>query len=255
MVSFTDLPLNDDLAEKIGGLKMDFAFQPIFKKSSMERVGYEALMRPLGCTPLQLIEEYSMIGGLHTLELATFFGASKAYCDRSLKGMVSINSFPSECFDREESKIFFQCFPDIAKEMFVEILEYTELNLDKWILKRDQIRANGIRISLDDFGSGNNNSMVAVNVFQPNGVKIDRSIITDIHKSKQKQERLLGLIDDFHKRNIHVLAEALRVRKSLISFLQRMWTICRGIIWECRNRIVVIKQFFGAAFLFDRKFL
>lgn len=214
MVSFTELPLNDDLAEKIGGLKVNFAFQPIFKRKTLERVGYEALMRPLGCTPLELIEEYRMKGGLHTLELATFFGASKAYCDRSLKGMVSINSFPSECFNREESKIFFRCFPDIAKVMFVEILEYTDLNLDKWLLKREQIRSNGIRISLDDFGSGNND-MMAVNVFQPNEVKIDRSIITDIHKSKQKQERLLQLIDIFHKSDISVLAEGIECKEEL----------------------------------------
>lgn len=113
-------------------------------------------MRPLGSTPLQLIKEYNMKNELHTLELATFFGASKAYYDRGLTGMISINSFPSECFNQDESKIFFQCFPNIAKEMFVEILEYTDLNLDKWILKREQIRANDIRISIDDFGSGNN---------------------------------------------------------------------------------------------------
>lgn len=202
------------MREKIGGLKLDFAFQPIFKKKTMEPVGYEALMRPLGCTPLQLIGEYRMKGGLHTLELATFFGACKAYYDRNLEGILSINSFPSECFTREESDIFFQCFPDVAKEMFVEILEYTDLDFDKWMLKREQIKSNGISIALDDFGSGNND-MMSVNVFQPNEVKIDRSIITDIHKSMKKQEFLLHLIDEFHKRNINVLAEGVECKEEL----------------------------------------
>lgn len=214
MVVFSDLQLNDTLAKTLGKLKIDFAFQPIFCNNSLKRVGYEALMRPLGSTPLQLIKEYNMKNELHTLELATFFGASKAYYDRGLTGMISINSFPSECFSQDESEIFFQCFPNIAKEMFVEILEYTDLNLDKWILKREQIRANDIRISIDDFGSGNND-MMAVNVFQPNEVKIDRSIIKEIHKHKENQERLFQLIETFHARNIHVLAEGIECKEEL----------------------------------------
>lgn len=214
MVLFSDLPLNDDLANTLGELKIGFAFQPIFKKKTMEIVGYEALMRPVGSTPIQLIKEYSMKGGLHTLELATFFGASKAYYDRGLTGMISINSFPAECFNEEESKNYFQCFPDIAKDMFVEILEYTDLNCEKWALKSEQIRANGIRISLDDFGTGNND-MVAVDVFRPNEIKIDRSIITDIHKTKEKQERFLQLIEEFHARGINVLAEGVEYKEEL----------------------------------------
>ena len=109
--------------------------------------------------------------GLHTLELATFLGACKAYYDRGLKGMVSINSFPSECFDEEESEAFFRCFPDVAKYMIVEILEYTDLDYDKWILKREQIRSHDIHIALDDYGSGTNCAM-AVNSFHDKGVRV-----------------------------------------------------------------------------------
>ncbi len=182
MVKYTDLPLNDALTEKLGELKIDFVFQSIFEKKSMEIVGHEALMRPLGSTPLQLIEEHRMKGGLHTLELATFLGASKKYYDRQMNGIISINSFPSECFNSEESEIFFKCFPDIAKHMLVEILEYTELNVDKWVLKREQIRSNNIRVAIDDFGSGKS-SMMAVDIFEPDEIKIDRSFVKGIHQS------------------------------------------------------------------------
>lgn len=214
MVIYNELPLGKSLSEKLGDLKIDFAFQPIFKKESMDIVGHEALMRPLNSTHLQLIQEYSLKGGLHTLELATFFGACKAYYDKNKKGMVSINSFPSECFNQEESEIFFQCFPDIAKKMFVEILEYTELDVEKWLLKKEQIRSNGIRISLDDYGTGNNN-LIAVSIFEPNEVKIDRSIISEIHQNKEKQEMFLNLLEGFHKRGVHVLAEGIECKEEL----------------------------------------
>lgn len=128
--------------------------------------------------------------------------------------MVSINSFPSECFDQEESKIFFECFPDIAQFMFVEILEYTDLNFDKWILKREQIHSNGIRISLDDYGSGNN-YMMAVNIFEPEVVKIDRATIAGIHRDRKKQEHFSELVTRFHTRDIHVLAEGIEEKEEL----------------------------------------
>lgn len=214
MVRFKELPLNEQMAKELGELKIDFAFQPIFDAKTMEMVGHEALMRPIDCTPLQLIELYRMKNGLHTLELATFLGASKAYYDRNLNGLLSVNSFPAECFNKEESAVFFQCFPHIAEKMYVEILEYTDLNFDKWVLKREQIRSNGIKISLDDYGSGNN-YMMAVNIFEPDEVKIDRSLIEEIHLDAKKQANLLKLVDRFHKRGIQVLAEGIESKEEL----------------------------------------
>ena len=214
MVQYCELPLDEVLAEKLEKLKIDFAFQPIFEKKSMKIVGHEALMRPLGRTPLELIEEHRIKGGLHTLELATFFGACKAYYDRDMQGILSINSFPAECFDREESKTFFRCFPDINKQMFVEILEYTDLNFEKWVLKREQIRTNGIRISLDDYGSGNN-YMMAVNIFEPDEIKIDRSLISGIHNSRKMQEHFVELVNKFHDRGAFVLAEGIECKEEL----------------------------------------
>lgn len=214
MVIYSDLPLSDAMAEKLEHLKINFAFQPVFERKSMKIAGYEALMRPLGSTPLQLIEKYRMEGGLHTLELATFLGACKAYYDRRLKGSLSINSFPSECFNKEESEIFFQCFPDIADHMVVEMLEYTDLNFEKWTLKREQIRSNGIKIAVDDYGAGKN-YMMAVNIFEPDEIKIDRSLIKDIHRSPEMQDYFVELVNRFHRRGICVLAEGIEIKEEL----------------------------------------
>lgn len=214
MVQFSELPLGDVVAKKLENLKIDFAFQPIFEKNSMKIIGHEALMRPRGCSPLELIEKYKIQGGLHTLELATFFGATKAYYDGGMEGIVSINSFPAECFSIEESKVFFDCFPDIAPYMHVEILEYTDLDFEKWVLKREQIRSNNIHISVDDYGAGNN-YMMAVNLFEPDEVKIDRSLISGIHKSQKMQDDFIALIEKLHDRNMDVMAEGIELKEEL----------------------------------------
>lgn len=40
---------------------------------------------------------------LHDLELLSFFGATMAYRQRNYDKMLSINSFPEDCFSHEEA--------------------------------------------------------------------------------------------------------------------------------------------------------
>lgn len=206
MIEFNELRLGDSLQELLREIKIDFAFQPILRAETLEVAGYEALMRPVGMSPLELIGAYRKKDNLHALELATFFGATKAFLDKELTGFVSVNSFPSECFTREESEIYFECFPNLAERIYVEILEYSDLKLDKWLLKREQIRSHGMKVSIDDYGTGNN-FMLSVNLFEPDVVKIDRKLVAGIHGDIARQDHFVSLVERFHKRGILALAE------------------------------------------------
>lgn len=206
MIEFNELRLGDSLQELLREIKIDFAFQPILRAETLEVAGYEALMRPVGMSPLELIGEYRKKDNLHALELATFFCATKAFLDKELAGFVSINSLPSECFSPEESEIYFRCFPNLSERLYVEILEYTDLNLDKWLLKREQIRSHGMKVSIDDYGTGNN-FMLSVNLFEPDVVKIDRKLVAGIHGDIARLDHFVSLVERFHKRGILALAE------------------------------------------------
>ncbi len=61
-------------------------------------------------------------------------------------------------------------------------------------------------IAIDDFGSGYSNDSSLV-FLSPNLVKIDISIVREIHKSLDKQNLLENLISYAKKRDIIVLAE------------------------------------------------
>lgn len=214
MVDFMSLPLGGRLWDLLSELNIDFAFQPIYRRETMAVAGYEALMRPMGATPVELIEEHRRRGSLHTLELATFIGATKTFLESRLPGFISVNSFPSECFTPEESGIYFRCFPNMAARFYVEILEYTDLDLDRWITKKGQIRSHDMKVALDDYGSGNN-FMMAVNIFDPDVIKIDRALIAGIQEDEDKQRHLDRLIDRFHRRGCEVLAEGIELREEL----------------------------------------
>lgn len=213
MINFSHLQLAQPTLNELAKLKIDFAFQPIYDLETEQIIAYEALMRPYGETPLELIDSYEAKHQLHTIELATFFGATMAYYERGYQEKLCVNSFPSEVFRPEESKVYFEYFPkNIEDRLIVEILEYPHFSPLSWHLKKMQIKKHGVEISLDDFGTGfNDYSSLAL--IDPNYVKIDRCMISDIDCNPKKQEVFQKIITMAHALNIKVLAEGVETKE------------------------------------------
>lgn len=214
MIDFRELPFHEDDLSELVKLDIDFVFQPIFDSVNLTLSGYEALMRPAGKTPLELIEEYSKMGKLFVIELATCFGATMAYKKRGYTEDLCINSFPSEYMNEGQSQLYHECFPDLVGKIVVEMVEYTELNKSKWREKKVDIEKHHTRVSLDDFTTGNNDS-TAVDYFKPEYVKLDRSIITDIQTVAEKQKEVARLVKIFHDKGIKVIAEGVETEAEM----------------------------------------
>ena len=58
MIDFSELPFNTDDLKELKELDINFVFQPIFDVKNLQVSAVEALMRPKGMTPLELIDEY-----------------------------------------------------------------------------------------------------------------------------------------------------------------------------------------------------
>lgn len=212
MLSFDSINVSEDIKSVLNKYNVEFVFQPIFSRTG-KVVGHEALMRPEGKNILDFIDEMKELGKLHELELLTFFGATLEYKQRKYDALLSINSFPSEAFTREEALEYSLCFRPIKEKLIVEILEYTEEKHWTWTAKREHIdNYKGIEVALDDFGTGNNDSR-AVDYYKPNMIKLDRSLISGIDTNPEKQSRLRELIDEMHKRVIVVLAEGIETKE------------------------------------------
>ncbi len=193
---------------------IDFAFQPIVKAEDLNLYGYEALMRPKGKTPLELIFEYEKSNKLFVIELATYFGATLAYKKRGYTEVLCINSLPSEVLNEGQTRLYYECFPGMEGKTVVEIVEYTNLNQDKWKKKKADIERHNMRISLDDFSTGHND-MTTLNYYAPHFAKLDRSLISNIHADKRKQRMVIDLVDVFHKKKIMVVAEGIETKEEL----------------------------------------
>lgn len=208
MIYYNHLNLTEDILEALDELNIDYVFQPIYKSDGKTIYAREALMRPEGKSVNELIKEFTDSNKLHVLEVATFFGAMQAYELRGYTEKISINSFPCESMTYQESKVFDDYFGDIKGKIIIEMLEYPHFSLENWIRKKDIILDKENILSLDDYGTGIND-MDRVIFMQPQMVKLDRSLISDIDKDIYKQANCKEIVETLHLMNKLIVAEGI----------------------------------------------
>ena len=206
MIYYDNLPLDNEILSALGELSINYVFQPIFEADGKTIFAREALMRPTQMTVTELIEDYTKLGLLHVLEVATFFGAMQEYQLRGYDCKLSINSFPSEAFTPEEAKVFNDFYGDCLGIGIVEILEYPYIDQKAVDAKNRACSCQDLMIAIDDYGTGIND-MSVVNMYETKIVKLDRHLISGIDHLPEKQENVKKTVIVLHSRDILVLAE------------------------------------------------
>jgi EAL domain-containing protein (putative c-di-GMP-specific phosphodiesterase class I) len=214
MIDFCLLPFDQNDLDALSQLSIDMVFQPIYDARDLSVSAFEALMRPDGKPPMELIAEYQAAGKLAVIELATCFGATMEYRKRGYTQKLCINSLPSEVLSKEQFKLYYDTFPEMEGNIVVEIVEYTSLNKHKWNAKKKNIREHHLQVALDDYSTGHNDSS-AVDVFSPHFIKLDRSLISDIDRSSEKQKHVAELVEHFHQLGVRVVAEGIETKEEL----------------------------------------
>ncbi|MDO5155078.1 MAG: EAL domain-containing protein [Eubacteriales bacterium] len=212
MIYYEDLPLAPDILKALSELQINYVFQPIFFPDGKTIYAHEALMRPLGSTVTELIEEYTEKGQLHILEVATFWGATQAYFLRGYKEKLSVNSFPCECFSESEAKAYIDYFGNEKSILMIEMLEYPVFSLDKSIRKKEVAEVGNSILALDDFGVGFND-MNKVKLLDPHVVKLDRSLLSGIDQNDDKKKNCKEMIDAMHDMGKLVVAEGVETKE------------------------------------------
>ena len=212
MIYFEHLPLDKEILKALGELSINYVFQPIFLRDGKTVYAREALMRPVEQTVTELIHEYISLEKLHVLEVATFFGAMQEYQLRGYSEYICLNSFPCEFFNPSESRAFTEYFGDLSGRGIIEILEYPAFSNAAFKMKKSATGAQRLRIAIDDFGVGLND-MEMVDRYQPEIVKIARELISGIDTDIRKQNNVLRLFKEFHRRGMMVVAEGIERRE------------------------------------------
>lgn len=193
-----------------------YAFQPIIEVATGEVFGYEGLMRPVPFTPDEVIYEYEVKNRLQYIETLTFFQATHAFLKSGLPGILFLNTFPCVSMTHAKSREYFDTFgKEMKGRLGIELLEYPEITLNSWYAKHRYLSIDGepILVALDDFGTGVNIDSKVVSLYNPQIVKLDRSLISKIHQNPRKQAELDQILSFMRPRDVKILAEGVETKE------------------------------------------
>jgi len=203
--------------------KNQFAFQPVVDIIQKRTFFVEALIRgPKG----EKAEEYLANMNKDDLKIFDMHSTSDAIALATQLNIpnLSVNFNPKTLFETEN-------IVDILEEMLSKygfnnnqlIIEITEKdiisNYQNAFNTLTQLRASDIRIAVDDFGAGYSGLSLLAD-YQPDIIKVDRSIIANIHHSWAKQTIVKSIFNCADSMAISVCVEGLENEEDLQCLLE-----------------------------------
>ncbi|MDF2888173.1 MAG: diguanylate cyclase/phosphodiesterase [Lacrimispora sp.] len=205
---------------------VSFVFQPIVTREGTI-YGYELLMRP-HFTNLKGIGEVLNLARsqakLPQIESLTWFAGLRAAAAELEKGHLGeseklfINSIASVCITSEEQAQLEDNFSDLLNRVVIEMTEGEPASLEFMERKIDMARKWQGQTAMDDFGTGYNSESVLL-YMRPEIVKVDMSLVRQIHKDAKRQMILKSLLEFALNNEICVLAEGVETEEELVFLL------------------------------------
>lgn len=200
-----------------------YAFQSIVSAKTGEIYGYEALMRPQSTvlkSPLELLRIAKASSKLYKIEHLTWIESLKSFHQQINQGKapknskIFLNSISNCIISPDDIRYINKVHKDILPNLVMEILESEQSNMDFMKIKLNLMKYWQAKIALDDFGSGYNNELALI-TFNPNIIKIDRSIISGCDNDANRQNIITNLIKIAKAKNVLVLAEGVETFEEL----------------------------------------
>ncbi len=197
-----------------------YHFQPIVSAVDGEIYSYEALMRSnteKKISPLSILHYADLLGRLADVERATFcnvLGILEENRDLFEGRKIFINSIPGCKLQEQDRERIETLLRRNAGTAVVELTEQAELSDEELELLKEKYRDLGVGSAVDDYGTGYSNVSNLLR-YMPDYVKIDRSLLSGIQDSTQKQHFVREIVDFCHENNIMALAEGVETREEL----------------------------------------
>lgn len=179
--------------------------EPIHNTTNNQNIHYEVLSRFKVKNTQQFIESLISNGLLinHTLlVIKLIYGNS-----HSLLAPLSVNVCPSLLEGDNFKRLYRQLEQLDCSLLTIEITENASMYYTQEIFRNTKtLKELGCRISIDDFGTGNNN-VELIGHISPNYLKIDRLFVMDLKQDDKKVETLRQLIAMGHTYHCTVIVE------------------------------------------------
>ena len=204
-----------------------YHFQPIFDAHTGEPFAYEALMRVsvgLLKSPFDVIEIARKSDRLMEIERMTWtrtiecYEQLKSHDKLSEAAYLFVNSFGNLSLSEDELSGISKQHAQSVHNMVIEITENVDMDEGATALKRDMPGFSGF-FALDDYRSGYNSELKLLTLC-PKFVKVDITIIRDIHLSPDKQRIVSQIVEYGHERDMLIVAEGIETAEELNTLLE-----------------------------------
>lgn len=185
-------------------------FQPIYNKKN-QIIKYETLIRIEDASriisPFIFLDISKKIKYYNQLTKTIIEKSFELFHNRNEE--FSINLSFEDIINNDTKEFLFNKIDqyNVNEKLFIEILETEDIddfNIVKDFIKK--IRSKGVKIAIDDFGSGYSNFAYLLEI-EPDIIKIDGSIIKNIHKDKKAYKMAQTIISFAKKLKAKTVAE------------------------------------------------
>lgn len=198
----------------------EYHLQPIVDAKTGVVYGYEALMRTTGnkyLNPFQMLEIAKKQKRTYDIEKKTFFNVMKILSDNIEMfedKKLFINSIPDHMLNDSDFNNLYDRYGELMDKVVIEITEQADLS-DAFLEKLNRRREKtGFKIAFDDYGTGYSNTANLIR-YNPEYIKIDRSLITDIDRDTKKQQLVAAVAGFAEGNDIKILAEGIETSSEL----------------------------------------
>ncbi len=221
--------LRIDLETRLRGAvpagQLRLLYQPKVSLASGQITGCEALVRwqhpELGLvSPTKFIpiaEDCGLIVPISDWVLHTACQQAKAWLDAGLPPVrLAVNISARQFVQQDVASWTTQTLQETGLPPQMLELELTESliaqDIDKVVSTFSQLRALGVKLSIDDFGTGHS-SLSYLKRFRIDTLKIDQSFIRNMLMEKENETIVLAVISLAHNLKFNVIAEGVETRQ------------------------------------------
>ena len=197
-----------------------YHFQPIVNAHTGQIFAYEALMRTdpvIYMSPLEVLNAASAYGRLYDIEKATMYNTlayinehEDLFTDRKL----FVNSIPAHMLNAKDWSTLIDKYSHLLDKLVIEMTEQTEMDNEQITVIRNRLKYHNISLAIDDYGTGFSNISNLIR-YEPNYVKIDRSLVENIQEKPRIQKLVAGIIEFVHENGYFALAEGVETHEEL----------------------------------------
>lgn len=208
------------VAEILNENRLTYHFQPIVHTKTGHIFAYEALMRTdttQKISALTMLQYAGALGKLYEVEWLTYYNVLRYMRQNGhlLRGhKVFLNSIPGHFLSDGDFQKLSDAYGDLLPNLVVEFTERAETEGTELQQMQSRCQTHGMEIAVDDYGTGYSNITNLLR-YSPNYVKIDHSLINNIHNEPKKQHFVTNIIEFAHANGFMALAEGVETREEL----------------------------------------